>query len=34
MQETKVRFLGLEGPLEKEMAAHYSILALRIPWTE
>ena len=29
-----VRFLGLEDPLEKEMAAHSSILAWRIPWTE
>ena len=27
MQETWVRSLGWEGPLEKEMAAHYSILA-------
>ena len=26
--------LGLEGPLEKEMATHSSILAWRIPWTE
>ena len=25
---------GLEDPLEKEMAAHSSILAWRIPWTE
>ena len=34
MQETWVRFLGLEDPLEKEMAIHSSILAWRIPWTE
>ena len=26
--------LGLEGPLEEEMATHSSILAWRIPWTE
>ena len=26
--------LGREDPLEKEMAAHSSILAWRIPWTE
>ena len=34
MQETWVRFLGWEDPLEKEMASHSSILAWRIPWTE
>ena len=34
MQETWVRSLGLEEPLEKEMATHSSILAWRIPWTE
>ena len=34
MQETGVRFLGWEGPLEKEMAIHSSILAWRISWTE
>ena len=34
MQETRVRFLGQEDPLEKEMATHSSILAWRIPWTE
>ena len=32
MQETQVRFLGWEDPLEKEMAAHSSILAWKIPW--
>ena len=34
MQETRVQSLGLEDPLEKEMATHSSILALKIPWTE
>ena len=34
MQETQVRSLGQEDPLEKEMATHSSILAWRIPWTE
>ena len=34
MQESQVRLLGLEDPLEKEMAAHSSILAWIIPWTE
>ena len=34
MQETPVRFLGQEDPLEKDMATHSSILAWRIPWTE
>ena len=34
MQETWVRFLGWEHPLEKEMAIHSSILAWRILWTE
>ena len=34
MQETQVQFLGLEDPLEKEMATHSSILAWKIPWTE
>ena len=33
-QETLVRSLGWEDPLEKEMATHSSILAWRIPWTE
>ena len=32
MQESRVRFLGWEDPLEKEMATHSSILAWRIPW--
>ena len=34
MQETQVRSLGQEDPLEKEMATHSSILAWKIPWTE
>ena len=34
MQETCVRSLGWEDPLEKEMATHSSILVWRIPWTE
>ena len=33
MQETWVRSLGWEDPLEEEMATHSSILAWRIPWT-
>ena len=32
--ETQVRFLGWEGPLEKEIATYSSILAWEIPWTE
>ena len=32
--EILVQSLGQEGPLEKEMATHSSILAWRIPWTE
>ena len=34
MQETRVRSLGWEDLLEKEMATHSSILAWRIPRTE
>ena len=34
MRETRVRFLGQEDPLEKEMAIHSSTLAWKIPWTE
>ena len=34
VQETWVRSLGWVDILEKEMATHSSILALRIPWTE
>ena len=33
MRKTQVRSLGREGPLEKEMATHSSILVWRIPWT-
>ena len=34
MRETWVQPLGREGPLEKEMATHSSVLVWRIPWTE
>ena len=34
MQETWVRSLGWEDPLEKEMATHSSTLAWKIPWTK
>ena len=34
MQETWVRSLGQEEPMEKEMASHPSIPAREIPWTE
>ena len=34
MQEMWVGPLGLEDPLEEEMATHFSILAWRIPWTD
>ena len=34
MQEMRVRSLGQEDSLEKEMATHSSILAWEIPWTE
>ena len=34
IQETQVRFLGLEDPLKEGMATHSSILGWRIPWTE
>ena len=33
-QETQVRSLGWEDPLEEEMATHSNILAGTIPWTE
>ena len=33
-QETWVRSLGWEDPLEKEMTTHSSILPRKIPWTE
>ena len=34
MQETWVRSLSWEDPLEKGIATHSSILAWKIPWTE
>ena len=34
VQETLVRFLGREDPLEEEIATHSSIFAWEIPWTE
>ena len=34
VQETWVRSLGREDPVEKEMATHSSTLAWKIPWTE
>ena len=34
MQETQVRSLGQEDPLETEMATQSSILAWEIPWSE
>ena len=33
IQETQVRSLGQEDPLEKGIATHSSVLAWRIPWT-
>ena len=34
MQEMWVRSLGLDDPLEKEMATYSSVLAWKVPWTE
>ena len=34
VQDTQVRSLGWEDPLEKGMATHSSILAWKIPWME
>ena len=34
MLETRVRSLGQEDPLEKEMAIYSSTIAWKIPWTE
>ena len=34
MRETRVRSLGWEDPLEKEMAIHSRTIAWKIPWTE
>ena len=33
-QEARVRALGREDPLEKDMASHPSVLTWRVPWTE
>ena len=34
IQETQVRSLGQEDPLEKEIATHLYTVAWKIPWTE
>ena len=34
MQDTRVRSLGREDPLEKGLTTHSNILAWKIPWTE
>ena len=34
MQETQVRYLSQEDPLDKRMTTHSSTLAWRIPWTQ
>ena len=34
MQETRVRSLGQEDPLEKDMVTHSKFLAWKIPWME
>ena len=34
MRETRVRSLGREDPLEKEIATHSSTITWKIPWTE
>ena len=34
MRETRVRALGWDDPLGKEMAIHFSTIAWKIPWTE
>ena len=34
VNETQIRPLGWEDPLEKKMAAHSSILSWKIPWME
>ena len=34
MRETRVRSLGQEDPLEKEMVIYSSTIAWKIPWTE
>ena len=34
MQETQVRSLAMEDPLEEEVETHFSVLAWRISWTD
>ena len=34
VRETRVRSLGWEDPLEKEMAIHSNTIAWKIPWSE
>ena len=34
VQETQVQSLGLEAPLEEEMATHSSVLGWEVTWTE
>ena len=34
MQETQVRSLGQEAPIEEAMTTHSGVLAWKIPWTE
>ena len=34
MWESQVRSLGLEDPLEKEVATYSSTIAWKMPWTE
>ena len=34
MQETWVKSLGGEDPMEKEVATHSSVLPWKIPWTD
>ena len=34
VQDTQVRSLSWEDPLDKEMATHSSVLAWKVPWTE
>ena len=33
-RETRVRSLGWEDPLEKDIAIHFRTIAWKIPWTE
>ena len=34
MKESKVRSLGHEDPIDKELATHFGLLAWEIPWTK